>query len=264
MQSALAGRVPVARPLAICEDDTVLGAAFFVMEHVEGETHDDPSLPALEPETRTRIYEAMARTLAAIHAVDLKAAGLSDYGPHGSYYGRQIARWSKQYRASETEPQPDMEALMTRLADAPPEDDGRVALVHGDYRIDNLIWRGTEVAAVCDWELSTLGHPLADLAQLVMQWQAEPGREGRGLAGIDRAAAGIPTDEVFVALYAEAAGREVPDLSRHVAFAAFRMAAILQGVKRRALDGNASDPERGMRLGRMVPVLAALGLCYLR
>ena len=262
VQRALTGRVPVARPLALCEDEDVLGAAFFVMEHVEGDTHDDPALPGLTPERRGAVYRGMAETLAAIHAVDLNAAGLSDFGPTGSYFDRQIGRWSKQYRASETERVEAMEALMARLAEAPPEDDGRVTLVHGDYRIDNLIWRGDAVAAVCDWELSTLGHPLADVAQLVMQWQAAAGAEGRGLAGVDRRAAGIPSDDAFVAMYAEAAGRAVPDLSRHIAFSAFRMAAILQGVKRRALDGNASDPERGLRLGRMVPELAALGLRY--
>jgi aminoglycoside phosphotransferase (APT) family kinase protein len=201
--------------------------------------------------------------LPLIHKIDVDAVGLSDYGPRGNYYRRQIDRWSGQYRASETGPIPAMDRLIAALDHDCPADDGQVTLVHGDFRIDNLLFapEGPEVRAVVDWELSTLGHPFADLAAVIMQWQMPTGAEGRGLAGVDRAAEGLVTDGEFVSEYCDLTGRrDIADFGVYVAFCFFRMAAILQGVKRRALDGNASDPERGLKLGELVPRYAEAGL----
>ena len=253
--------VPVPAPIAYCDDPAIIGAEFYVMDHVPGRVFDDPRLPDLSASGRTAIFAAMAKTLADLHALDPAALGLADFGPPGDYYRRQIDRWTHQYRATETDPLSDMDALIAELDRRPPADDGRRTLVHGDWRLDNLIWRADapKIAAIVDWELSTLGHPLADLAQTVMQWRLPPGDETRGLAEVDRAAFGVPSDDAFVALYADRAGIRIEDFDRALAFAFFRMAAILQGVKRRALDGNATDPARGLRLGAHVPLYAALG-----
>ncbi|SEO93630.1 Predicted kinase, aminoglycoside phosphotransferase (APT) family [Salinihabitans flavidus] len=264
VQKALADTdVPVAEMLVLCEDDSVIGSAFYVMAHVEGRNFEDPRLPDLTSETRGRIVEEMSRVLAAIHAVDLSTVGLDDYGPAGNYFERQIGRWTKQYRASETEAVADMDALIDWLAANTPPDDGRRTLVHGDFRLDNLLFHPErpECVAVLDWELSTTGHPFADLAGVIMQWQMPPGAEGRGLAGVDRAALGLPSDDAFIESYCRRAGIErIPPFGFYLAFSFFRMAAILQGVKKRALDGNASDPEKGARMGAFVPAFAAAGL----
>ncbi|WP_416883835.1 phosphotransferase family protein [Marivita sp.] len=264
VQSALAGTdVPVARMHALCEDESVIGSMFYVMDLVQGRSFVDPRLPDVSAPDRSAIFDDMNRVLAAIHSVDLSATGLNDYGPHSNYYQRQIDRWTKQYRATETEALPEMDALIQWLADNLPEDDGRVTLVHGDYRIDNLLFapdRPTCVA-VLDWELSTLGHPYADLAAVIMQWGLPPGDVGRGLAGVDRIQLGIPEDHVFVEAYCRRMG--LPGIDRfgfYLAFTYFRMAAILQGVKRRALDGNASNPEKALELGAYVPAFAKGGL----
>ncbi len=264
VQSALAGTdVPVARMHALCEDESVIGSMFYVMDLVQGRSFVDPRLPDVSAPDRSAIFDDMNRVLAAIHSVDLSATGLNDYGPHGNYYQRQIDRWTKQYRATETEALPEMDALIQWLADNLPEDDGRVTLVHGDYRIDNLLFapdRPTCVA-VLDWELSTLGHPYADLAAVIMQWGLPPGDVGRGLAGVDRKQLGIPEDHAFVEAYCRRMG--LPGIDRfgfYLAFTYFRMAAILQGVKRRALDGNASNPEKALELGAYVPAFAKGGL----
>lgn len=264
VQSALAGTdVPVARMHALCEEESVIGSMFYVMDLVQGRSFVDPRLPDVSAPDRSAIFDDMNRVLAAIHSVDLSATGLNDYGPHGNYYQRQIDRWTKQYRATETEALPEMDALIQWLADNLPEDDGRVTLVHGDYRIDNLLFapdRPTCVA-VLDWELSTLGHPYADLAAVIMQWGLPPGDVGRGLAGVDRKQLGIPEDHAFVEAYCRRMG--LPGIDRfgfYLAFTYFRMAAILQGVKRRALDGNASNPEKALELGAYVPAFAKGGL----
>ncbi len=253
--------IPVPAPVAYCDDPVVIGAEFYVMAHVPGRVFDDPRLPDLAGPERSAIFAAMAETLADLHALDPAAHGLADFGPPGDYYRRQIDRWTRQYRAAETEPVPDMDVLVAALDSHPPADDGRRALVHGDWRIDNLIWATDtpRIAAIVDWELSTLGHPVADLAQAVMQWRLPPGDDTRGLAGIDRGPLGLPDDAEFIGIYARRHGARVDDFDRALAFAFFRMAAILQGVKRRALDGNAADPERGLRLGAHVPRFAALG-----
>ena len=264
VQSALAGtEVPVPRMLALCTDDAVTGSMFYVMEHVKGRNIDDPSMPDATNAERTAIIAEMARVLAAIHSVDPEGVGLSDYGPPGNYYERQLGRWTKQYRASETDTIPAMETLIDWLGSEMPADDGQRTLVHGDYRIDNMLFApdGTDCLAVLDWELSTLGHPFADLAGVIMQWQMPVGPLGRGLAGVDRAAAGLPSDEAFIDMYCQRRGIQRPDrFGYYVAFAFFRMGAILQGVKKRALDGNASNPEKALRLGAFVPRFADMGL----
>jgi aminoglycoside phosphotransferase (APT) family kinase protein len=264
VQRALAGSgVPVARMIALCEDDGVIGTAFYLMERVAGRSFDDPRLPEVPVAERASYIREMCRVLAAIHKIDLDAVGLSDYGPLGNYYRRQIDRWSGQYRATETGEIAAMDRLMAALDVACPEEDGRATLVHGDYRIDNLLYapEAPRIVAVLDWELSTIGHPFADLAAVIMQWQMPPGEQGRGLAGVDRQAEGLPTDAEFVAGYCARMGLEtIENFGFYVAFCFFRMAAILQGVKKRALDGNASDPERGLRLGALVPRYAEAGL----
>ena len=264
VQKALHGTdVPVARMVAYCDDESVIGAEYYLMEEVRGRNFEKPHLPELPREARAPIFEAMGEVLAAIHSADLAATGLEDFGRAGNYYRRQIDRWTQQYRASETGAIEAMDALIPWLDAHVPEDDGQVCLVHGDYRMDNLIFApdAPRIAAVLDWELSTLGHPYADLAQVIMQWQRAPGPEGRGLAGIDRGAEGLPTDAEFIEAYCARRGLPgIPRFGFYLAFANFRMAAILQGVKKRALDGNASNPERGLELGRQVPLLAEAGL----
>lgn len=264
VQRALEGTdVPVARMHLLCEDDSVIGSAFYIMEHIEGRNFTDPTMEGCDNATRGAVVDEMNRVLAALHMVDLDAVGLSDYGPPGHYIERQLGRWTKQYRASETEPVPDMDRLIARLAERMPPDDGQRRLVHGDYRIDNMIFAkdGPACLAVLDWELSTTGHPYADLASVIMQWQMPPGNEGRGLAGVDRAALGLPTDEEFIASYCERRGLPgIDDFGFYLSFSFFRMAAIIQGVLKRALDGNASNPERGIKLGQYVPVFARHGL----
>jgi aminoglycoside phosphotransferase (APT) family kinase protein len=264
VQQALAGTaVPVARMHALCEDEGVIGTPFYIMEEVAGRIFDAPAMPGLAPPERHAIIDAMNRVLAAIHDVDLAATGLDDYGPGGNYYARQCARWTKQYHATATGELPEMERLIGWLEANLPPDDGQRCLVHGDYRLDNLVFApdAPDIRAVIDWELSTTGHPYADLAAVLMQWSMPATAEGRGLAGVDRAALGLWSDAEFVARYCERRGMApIADFGFYLAFAHFRMAAILQGVLRRALDGNAADPERGKRLGAYVPEFARAGL----
>ncbi|MEM8577932.1 MAG: phosphotransferase family protein [Pseudomonadota bacterium] len=264
VQSALAGTdVPVARMHVLCEDPDVIGSDFYIMDHVDGTNHYEPTLDGLDNAQRGGIIDEMGRVLAALHDVDVGAVGLSDYGPDGNYYERQISRWTKQYRAAETEAVPAMDRLIDEVAAQQPADDGQRTLVHGDYRIDNMMFEtgGTRCLAVLDWELSTLGHPYADLAAVIMQWQLPPGGAGRGLAGLDRSALGLPTDEEFVARYCERRGiGPIDSFGFYVGFAFFRMAGIIQGVLKRALDGNASNPQKGIQMGAYVPVFAEMGL----
>lgn len=262
VQRALAGSdVPVARMYALCEDDSVIGSMFYIMGLVDGVNHVDPRLPGVSTEARGAVIDEMNRVLAALHDVDVGAVGLADYGPDGNYYERQIGRWTKQYRATETGAVPQMDALIEAVTERMPADDGQRGLVHGDFRLDNMVFDGTRMAALLDWELSTLGHPYADLAAVIMQWQMPSGAEGRGLAGVDRAAMGLPSDEAFVQSYCARRGIDgIEDFGFYLAFCFFRMAAIIQGVKKRALDGNASNPEKGLAMGRHIPAFAAGGL----
>lgn len=249
---------PVPRPVALCEGGDVIGAPFYLMERVAGRTVWDGSMPNATPDERRAHYEAMGDALAALHAIDPVAVGLGDYGKPGNYFERQVARWTRQYRASQTDDIPQVERLIEWLPrTVPPQD--RVAIVHGDYRIDNLIFAedGPQVAAVLDWELSTLGDPLADFTYLLMNWGTEPdGRSGiKGLAG---PASGIPTIEEVVARYCAATGRnDVPQLDWYFAYNLFRLTGIVQGIKQRVRDGNAASAQAATMAER-VPMLAAM------
>jgi aminoglycoside phosphotransferase (APT) family kinase protein len=253
---------PAPRALALCEDENVIGTAFYLMECVDGRIFWDPALPELPREDRGAIYDAMNATLARLHAIDVSAAGLSDFGKPGNYFARQLQRWSEQYRASETGKIEDMERLVAWLGDKVPADDGRVALVHGDWRIDNMIFdaRAPRLIAILDWELSTLGHPFADLAYQCMHWRM-PHARFNGLGGIDRATQGIPTEPEYVAAYCRRAGlKSIPNWPFLIAFSFFRYAAIAQGVYKRSLDGNASNPERARQYGQAVPMMARFAM----
>jgi aminoglycoside phosphotransferase (APT) family kinase protein len=264
VQKALAGTgVPVAPMVLLCEDERVIGSMFYIMAFQPGRHFMVPTLPELSADERGAVFEEMNRVLAALHSVDYQSVGLGDFGRPGSYFARQLGRWTQQYRASETETLPDMDALIAWLEKNQPEDDGRVSLVHGDYRIDNMIFEAyrPRIAAVLDWELSTLGHPFSDLAYQCMQWRMPVGEEGRGLEGVDRKAQGIPTEAEYVEAYCRRIGLPgLPIFDFCLAFSFFRMAAIVQGVKKRGLDGNASNPERAARMGRFVPIYARMGL----
>ena len=264
VQKALADSdVPVAKMHVLCEDPSVIGSAFYVMDEVDGRNFKTPYMADLTPEARGQIIGETNRVLAAIHDVDLVATGLTDYGPEGNYYRRQVDRWSKQYRASETEHIAAMDALIDWLDSNMPKEDGQRSLVHGDYRIDNMLFakQGPACLAMLDWELSTLGHPYADLAAVIMQWAMPQGDEGRGLAGVDRHAHGLWSDTQFIDAYCARRGLAgIENFGFYLAFCNFRMAGILQGVKKRALDGNASNPEQALKLGDYVVTFAESGL----
>jgi len=259
--AALAGSgVPVARARALCEDSSVIGTPFYVMDYVEGRTFWDDALPEVRACDRRAIYDELNRVLATLHAVDFKALGLEDYGKTGEYIERQVARWTKQYRASATEPIDAMDRLIDWLPQHVPPAEAP-AIVHGDYRLDNVIFhpREARILAVIDWELSTLGAPLADLAYLCMRWHM-PAQEYRALGGLDLQALEIPTESEFVAAYCRRRGREplTPQTwAYYLAFNMFRLAAILQGVLARGLQGNASSAT-AVEMGRRARPLAAL------
>ena len=260
------GPVPVARPLHLCRDESVIGSMFYVMGFVEGRIFWDPSLPELAVEARGHYFDAIIDTLAALHRVDVNAVGLADYGKPGNYFARQIARWSEQYRASQTRKIPAMDALIDKLDGRCPADDGVVALTHGDYRIDNLMFDPAEprIIAVVDWELSTLGHPLADLGYFCMALRLPRNPALPGLGGMDRAALGIPDEAAILARYSAQSGRPIPeDWPFVLAFSFFRLAAIAQGVAKRAEQGNASN-EKAAQAGQMTAMLADAGLALLR
>jgi aminoglycoside phosphotransferase (APT) family kinase protein len=264
MQALADSAVPVPPVLHLADATTSpSGRAFFVMEYLEGRIFWDPALPEVARADRAAIYDAMNAALAALHDVDVAAVGLSDFGKPGNYFARQLDRWGRQYLASVDAPTPDMARIMAWLEQAMPPDDGQVALVHGDWRLDNMIFAPdtSVILGVLDWELSTLGHPLADLAYQCMQWRLPNDGRMRGLGGIDRAAHGLPTEADYIAAYA--ARRGLPAIGGwafYLVFAFFRLAAILAGVAARANSGNASNPEQARAYGQAVPVLATLSL----
>ena len=262
MRALGAQGIPVPEVLLLCEDESVIGRAFFVMQYVEGRIFWEQALPGLTPAERGAIYDEMNRVIAALHRVDVDKAGLGDYGKAGNYFARQIGRWSKQYRASETEPIEAMDRLIDWLPHHVPADD-ETSVVHGDYRLDNLIFHPSErrIIAVLDWELSTLGHPLADFSYLCMSWHIPPGAF-RGIAGLDLAALGIPQEPDFIRRYCERTGRSgIEHWSFYLAYNLFRIAAILQGVYKRATEGLASA-DNARQAGQKAKALAEIGWSY--
>jgi aminoglycoside phosphotransferase (APT) family kinase protein len=265
VMKALAGTaVPVPDMLHLSSEDSPIGRMFYVMDFVDGRIFWDPALPeASGNDERAAIYDAMNATLAALHDVDVEAAGLGDFGRSGSYFERQLTRWTSQYRAAETGAVADMDRLIAWLETHMPADDGLISLVHGDYRLDNMIFAPDrpQVLAVLDWELSTSGHPFADIAYQCMQWRLPHASGFRGLGGIDRAALALPSEEAYVAAYCQRRGLSgIGNWTFFLAFSFFRLAAICQGVFKRALDGNASNPEKAKTYGEAVKLLAGLAV----
>lgn len=244
--------VPVPRMHLLCDDESIIGRAFYVMEFIEGRVLWEQSLPAFDNAGRAAIYDEMNRVIAALHNVDVKAAGLEAYGKPGNYFERQIGRWTKQYQASITQPIDAMDRLIEWLPahiPASARDESQVSVVHGDYRLDNLVFHPSEprVVAVLDWELSTLGHPLADFSYHCMSWHIPPG-SFRGLGGVDLASLGIPDEKSYVRRYCERTGRPDPDAvmadwNFYLAYNMFRLAGILQGIAKRVEMGTASSAQ---------------------
>jgi aminoglycoside phosphotransferase (APT) family kinase protein len=246
---------PVPQPLAICDDPLVIGAIFYVMEMAKGRPYADGALPDFDPATRRHMYQQLIDTLADLHVIDPEAAGLADFGKPGNYFERQVMRWTRQYRDSQTDYLPEMERLIAFLPESLPEQ-SRTSIVHGDYRIDNVVFDGDgTLTAVLDWELATLGDPVADFSYLAMQWMM-PADGAAGLAGLDLAVVGIPSLDEAVARYSERSGVPVSDkLDWYFAYNLFRLAGIVQGIKKRVLDGTASHA-KAEEMAKRVPMLA--------
>ena len=261
--SALANtEVPVVEVYHLCEDDSVIGSMFYLMEFKQGTVFWDPALPEMSNAERRIIFDRMNKVLVDLHSVDVDKVGLADYGRPSNYFARQTDRWSKQYRASELETIGDMDRLMEWLPQNMPADDGKLVLVHGDFRLDNIMFHPSEPRplALLDWELSTLGHPYADLAYQCMQLRLDNDSVLAGLGGIDRQALGIPSEEDYVGLYCQRMGLEnIPNWNFYVVFSMFRFAAILQGVAKRAQEGNASS-DKASRMGLLVKPLAKMAV----
>jgi aminoglycoside phosphotransferase (APT) family kinase protein len=256
---------PVPRPYLLCEDDDIVGTTFFVMEFVDGRILWELDLPGLQPDERAAIYDDMNRVIAKLHTLDYRALGLEDFGKPGNYFERQISRWTKQYRASETTSVPAMDFLINWLPNNIPDDDAS-SIVHGDFRLDNLILHPREprIIAVLDWELSTIGHPLGDFTYHLMAWQMfEVGFGSAGLLGKDLAALGIPSEDEYVRRYCERTGRseDIPHREFYAAYNLFRLAGILQGIAGRVRDGTAAS-DHAAKATRAVGPLAELGRRY--
>jgi aminoglycoside phosphotransferase (APT) family kinase protein len=254
---------PAAKQYALCLDESVIGRAFYIMEFVQGRVLWDQSMPGMTPAERAVHYDEMNRVIAQLHTIDYAAIGLSDYGKPGNYFARQIDRWTKQYKASETEKIEAMDNLIEWLPNnIPPGDD--TSIVHGDYRLDNMIFHPTEprVLAVLDWELSTLGHPLADFSYHCMSWHIPPG-QFRGIGGLDWKALGIPSEEEYIEKYCERTGKTIrkEDFRFYLAYNMFRMAGILQGIMKRYVDGTASS-EQALKAGQAARPMAEMGWKY--
>ncbi len=250
---------PVARPHVLCEDESVIGTTFYVMDCVEGRVFWGPLLPGLSAQERAAIYDAMNATIARLHTLDYEKLGLSGFGKPGNYIGRQVARWTKQYRASETEKIDEMDRLIAWLPDHLPVEE-TTAIVHGDFRLDNMILHPTrpEIRAVLDWELSTIGDPLADFTYHLMQWQMPQGLATNGagsLTGLDLKALGIPASDEYVALYCRRTGRSrAPSLDYYAAYNFFRLAGILQGIVGRVRDGTAAGANAAQNAAAIRPL----------
>ena len=246
---------PVAKPYALCTDTEVIGAIFYVMELARGRAHANGALPGFEPSERRCMYEQLVDTLAELHSIDPGVAGLTDFGKPGNYFERQVARWTRQYRDSQTDELPEMERLIEFLPATLPEQ-SRTSVVHGDYRIDNVLFDASSLTAVLDWELATLGDPVADFSYLAMQW-VMPADGSAALGGLDLAALGIPGLEEIVERYsARAAVPVAAKLDWYFSYNLFRLAGIVQGIKKRVIDGTASHANAAEMAAR-VPALAA-------
>lgn len=254
--------LPVAEPLHLCQDHSVIGSDFYVMEFKQGRILWDPTIPEVDKEQRSAMYVEMNRVLAELHKVDIDASGLQDYGKRGNYFARQTHTWTKQYKASEINHIDAMEDLIAWLPANMPVEDGLASVTHGDYRLDNLMFHADkpEVIAVLDWELSTIGHPYADLAYQCMQYYMPRGKGLPGLAGADLAELGIPTEQEYVDMYCERMGfKGIDNWNFYLAFSLFRLAAICQGVVKRAQQGNASS-DKAAQYGELVEPLAQIAL----
>ena len=254
---------PAARQYALCTDEAVIGRAFYLMEFVEGRVLWDQSLPGMTPSERGAIYDELNRVIAQLHTIDYAAIGLADYGKPGNYFARQIERWTRQYQASVTEPIAAMDRLIDWLPrHIPPGDD--TAIVHGDFRLDNMIFHPTEprILAVLDWELSTLGHPAADFSYHCMSWHIAPG-QFRGIAGLDLKALGIPSQQEYIATYCARTGKTIraEDFNFYLAYNMFRLAGIMQGIMKRYEDGTASSAQ-ALENGKAARPMAELGWAY--
>jgi aminoglycoside phosphotransferase (APT) family kinase protein len=254
---------PAAKQYALCTDEAIIGRAFYIMEFVDGRVLWDQSLPGMSREQRAAIYDEMNRVIAQLHTIDYTAIGLAEYGKPGNYLTRQIDRWTKQYKASETETIDAMDALIEWLPENIPAGD-ETSIVHGDYRLDNMIFHPTEprILAVLDWELSTLGHPLADFSYHCMSWHIPPG-QFRGIGGLDHVALGIPTEEDYIAKYSQRTGKTLSreDFNYYLVYNMFRMAGILQGIMKRYVDGTAAS-EQALKSGQAARPMAEMGWRY--
>ncbi|MGZ3237480.1 MAG: phosphotransferase [Burkholderiaceae bacterium] len=254
---------PTAKQYTLCMDESVIGRAFYIMDFVEGRVLWDQSLPGMTPAQRAEIYDEMNRVIAQLHTTDYEAIGLSGYGKPGNYFARQIDRWSKQYKTSETEKIDAMDKLIEWLPNnIPPGEDS--SIVHGDFRMDNMIFHPTEprVLALLDWELSTIGHPLADFSYHCMSWHITPG-DFRGIGGLDLKALGIPDEQSYIAKYCERTGKTIrpEDFNFYLAYNMFRMAGILQGIMKRYVDGTAAS-EQALKNGKAARPMAEMGWRY--
>ena len=255
-------KVPVPRTVFLCNDESIIGTIFYVMEFVDGRIFWDPTLPEIDENKRMKVYEETVRIMAELHKIDVEKAGLLDFGKPGNYFERQVGRWIKQYRAAETESYPEIETLIAWLEKTMPDDDGLISIVHGDYRLYNMIFdhREERMLALLDWELSTIGHPYADLAYQCMNWHIPQIGITPGLAGINLEKLGIPSEDDYVSNYCSKMGiNSIPNWSFYLAFGFFRLAGIAQGVYKRSIQGNASA-DNAKELGAAVPILGKIAL----
>ena len=255
-------KVPVPKTVFLCNDESIIGTIFYLMEFVDGRIFWDPTLPEIDENKRMNVYEETVRIMAELHKINVEKSGLLDFGKPGNYFERQVGRWIKQYRAAETESYPEIETLIAWLEKTMPDDDGLISIVHGDYRLYNMIFDHEEesMLALLDWELSTIGHPYADLAYQCMNWYIPQIGITPGLAGINLQKLGIPSEDDYVSNYCSKMGiNSIPNWSFYLAFGFFRLAGIAQGVYKRSIQGNASA-DNAKELGAAVPILGKIAL----